>query len=77
MDCSSSAANGATNGIVWGNTGAWGGVSGTGDGGGGNNGSGGTIQNTSGHGVSLANVGGSVSLGYMNITNPGLTGSSK
>jgi len=67
-------ANGAVNGIVLSNTGATGGLIVSGDGGAANNGSGGTIQNTTGHAITLANVGGSASLGYMNITNPGLTG---
>ena len=65
-------ANGAANGIVLNSTGA-GGLTVTGDGGGSNNASGGTIQNTSGDGILLTNVS-NVSLGYMNVTNPGLTG---
>lgn len=66
-------ANGATNGIVLNTTGVLGGLTVSGDGGGSNNGSGGTIQNTTGAGVVLDNVG-SVSLNYMNITNPGTDG---
>ena len=67
--------NGAlpTNGIVLNTTGA-GSLTVTGDGGGANNGSGGTIQATGGHGISITNAGGVLSLGYINVTNPGLTG---
>jgi hypothetical protein len=64
--------NGAPNGINLNTTGA-GAFTIIGDGGGANNGSGGTIQNTTGDAIQMTNVG-TVSLGYMNITNPGLTG---
>jgi hypothetical protein len=66
-------ANGAANGIAIQNyAGAF---TVSGDGGGTSNGSGGTIQATTGHAITLANVSGAgVSLGYMNITNPGATG---
>jgi hypothetical protein len=64
------AANGAATGIVLNSTGSSGGLTVTGTG---TAGTGGTIQNTTGHGINLANVGGSVSLSYINVTNPGLT----
>jgi hypothetical protein len=64
--------NGAANGIVLSNTGSSGGLTVTGDGGITNNGSGGTIQNTTSHAIRIANAK-SVSLGYLNITNPGLS----
>jgi hypothetical protein len=66
------AANGAPNGITLTSTGA-GGLTVVGDGGGSNNGSGGTIQATTGDGILMTDVS-NISLGYMNITNPGLTG---
>jgi len=66
-------ASGPANGILLNNTGLTGGLIVTGDGGGANNGSGGTIQTTTGDGILLTNVA-NISLGYMNVTNPGLTG---
>ncbi|HYL72832.1 MAG TPA: DNRLRE domain-containing protein [Bryobacteraceae bacterium] len=65
--------NGSTNGIVLDTTGSTGGLTVTGDSGVTNNGSGGTIQNTTSHGIRLINTA-NVSLGYMNITNPGASG---
>jgi hypothetical protein len=66
-------ANGAANGIVLDTTGTLGGLVVSGDGGGANNGSGGTIQNTTGAGISLNNTR-NVSIGYLNVTNPGTDG---
>ena len=66
-------ANGAVNGIVLNSTGLTGGLTVTGDGGAASNGSGGTIQATTGDAILMTNVA-KISLGYMNITNPGLTG---
>ncbi|WP_033408949.1 Ig-like domain-containing protein [Rudaea cellulosilytica] len=66
-------ANGAVNGIVLNSTGLTGGLTVTGDGGAVSNGSGGTIQATTGDAILMTNVA-KISLGYMNITNPGLTG---
>jgi uncharacterized repeat protein (TIGR01451 family) len=66
-------ATGGANGIVLNNTGSSGGLTVTGDGGGANNGSGGTIQNTTAEGVLLASTA-NVSLGYLNVTNPGTDG---
>jgi hypothetical protein len=65
--------NGSVNGIVLTSTGTTGSLVVTGDGGASNNGSGGTIQATSGHAI-LINNACNVNLGYMNVTNPGLTG---
>ena len=67
------AQTGGTNGIVLNSTGTTGSFTIAGDGGGANNGSGGTIQTTTGDGILMTNVG-TVSLGYINVTNPGLTG---
>ena len=66
-------ANGPANGIVLNNTGASGGLTIAGDGGASNNGSGGTIQNTTAEGILMTSTK-SVSIGYMNITNPGTDG---
>ncbi len=65
-------ANGAANGIVLNTTGS-GPFTVIGDGGGSNNGSGGTIQATTAEGILLTSAS-NVSLGYMNITNPGTDG---
>jgi hypothetical protein len=64
-------ANGGANGIVLNTTGVAGGLIIVGDGGAANNGSGGTIQATTSDGVSLTSTA-NVSLGYINVTNPGL-----
>jgi hypothetical protein len=73
MTFQSISANGASSGIVLDSTGTAGGLTVSGDGGGSNNGSGGTIQNTTGAGVNLNNTR-SVSLAYLNLTNPGSDG---
>jgi hypothetical protein len=64
--------NGAANGIVLNTTGA-GAFTVIGDGGGANNASGGTIQATTAEAILLTGAS-NVSIGYMNITNPGTDG---
>ncbi len=64
--------NGAANGINLNTTGA-GAFTVIGDGGAANNGSGGTIQNTTAEGI-LTNSTGTISLGYLNVTNSGTKG---
>ncbi len=66
-------ANGATNGIVFTNTGANAGLTILGDGSPANNGSGGVIQNTTGTGIVIAHARG-VTLNQMNVTNSGADG---
>ncbi len=65
--------NGSANGIVLTSTGTTGSLIVTGNGGASSDGSGGTIQATTGHAI-LINNACNVNLGYMNITNPGVTG---